>query len=32
MLESPKNEKEDSDEKREVQSGEDHWHFERGGL
>jgi len=32
MLESPESEKEDSDERREVQSREDHWHFEGGEL
>ena len=32
MLESPKREKEDSDERNAIQSGEDHWHFEGGGV
>ena len=32
MLESPEIEKEDSDERHTVQSGEYHRHFEGGGL
>jgi hypothetical protein len=32
MLESQKREKEDSDERNAIQSGEDHWHFEGGGV
>jgi hypothetical protein len=32
MLESPEIEKEDSDERYQVQSREDHWHFKGGGL
>jgi hypothetical protein len=32
MLESPENEKEDSDERYQVQSREDRWYFKGGGL